>query len=438
VYSFGYDANGRLARETSPAGAVHYEHDPAGQLVRRASAEDAITRFEYDAAGYRVSETGPDLERRYRWDELGRLSEIDRTGRDAGHSGSIHVAVDALGELAAVDRTRMLWDSAHPLQPLTWNGKGAVIGEGSPWALASAGAVQWLAPDWQGTIGDKPRDPWGARPGETGLLADAQLGYRGEVEFDAETWLRHRVYQPASRCFSQPDPIAPAPGTASAANQYHYAANNPIGRSDPLGLHPLTDKELKAAQASVDHNILDKAKDYTVDHAGDISAITGIAAAGLAFTPLAPLSPFLAGVSGVTGALSSYQNFRDGKPVQGVVDAVSIGVGGVAAYKALRAGQAASDMTHATQMAVDAIEAGRGAQHAGLSRLANTKYSEYDDLAARARAASTDRRILTEQTHALNAAGVTVNVLTLADSHAKDVGIRDPLLPPRAPKFGLL
>jgi YD repeat-containing protein len=159
IYAFGYDANGRLARETSPSGAVRYEYDPAGQLVCRVSAEEAVTRFDYDAAGYRVSEAGLDLQRRYRWDELGRLRAIDRSGRDASAQASIEVAVDALGELAAVDGAPILWDTAHPLQPLTWHGDGAVIGEGSPWAHASAGAVQWLAPDWQGTIGDAPRDP---------------------------------------------------------------------------------------------------------------------------------------------------------------------------------------------------------------------------------------------------------------------------------------
>jgi RHS repeat-associated protein len=297
--------------------------------------------------------------------------------------------------------------------------------------------VQWLAPDWQDTIGDAPRDPWGARPGETSLLGGAQLGYRGELEFDAETWLRHRVYQPASRCFSQPDPLAPEPGNASASNQYHYAANNPIGRSDPLGLHPLTDKDLQAAQVSVDHNILDKAKDFTVDHAGDISAITGLASYGAIFV-FPPAAPILAGVSLATGTLSSYQNFKDGKPIRGAVDALGVGVGGAAFGAAFRAGRAAVGVTRATHTAVDALEAGRRADAMGLTRFADTRYSEYAQRAAQARASSSARHTFKEQEHLLNIVGVSHNALTLAESHAKDVGSRIPgMLPPTAPTSSL-
>jgi RHS repeat-associated protein len=304
-----------------------------------------------------------------------------------------------------------------------WNDKDAVIGEGSPWALASGDAVQWLAPDWQGTIGDAPRDPWGARPAATCVVDGAQLGYRGELEFDAETWLRHRVYQPASRCFSQPDPLAPVPGTASAANHYHYAANNPIGRSDPLGLHPLTDKELQAVRDRMDRNLLEQGRDFTVAHAGDISAITGIAAYGLAFTPLAPVSPFLGGVSAGLSVLSARQSFAKHDIVGGVIDLAGVGLGGAAAYKGFRAIRAGVHMKRATHTAVDAIEAGRGAESVGLSRLAETKYSEYDHLVAKARGSSIARHTLRGEAQALSTAGTSLNVVSLARSHATDVGI---------------
>ncbi|MEA2224689.1 MAG: hypothetical protein QOH83_3065 [Solirubrobacteraceae bacterium] len=335
--SFSYDANGRLAREESQSAVVDYEYDPAGQLVSRSGADGEVTSYEYDAAGRRVRESGPDLDRRYDWDELGRLTEVVHADAGSRDGRTISVVVDALGELAAIDGTPMLWDTAHPLSPLTWNGEAAVVGETSPWVLASRGAgAQWLAPDWQGTIGDVARDPWGAAAGPAG--PGPQLGYRGEVEFAGETWLRNRVYHPASRAFEQPDPFPPQLGTVSAVNPYHYAANNPIGLSDPLGLHPVSEKDLEHIRNRMDRNLLQKAGDYTYDHAADISAVTGIAAVALSFTPLAPFSPILGGISVATGGISSYKAFEQGDTAGGVIDAgfALTGAGGV--VKGLRAG----------------------------------------------------------------------------------------------------
>jgi len=355
IASFSYDANGRLAREVSPSGAVDYAYDAAGQLVSRAGA--AVTRYEYDGAGRRVRESSPELDRRYDWDDLGRLTAVSHSGPGGEDERTISVVVDALGELAALDGTPMLWDTAHPLSPLAWNGHSAVVGEASPWALASEGGAQWLAPDWQGTIGDAARDPWGAvvaAPGDT--RAGPQLGYRGEVEFAGATWLRNRVYHPASRAFQQPDPFPPQLGTVSALNPYHYAANNPIGLSDPLGLRPVSDKDLQHIRNRMDRNLLQKTGDYTYDHAGEISAVTGIAAVALSFTPLAPLSPFLGGISVATGGISAYKAFQAGDTDGAVIDVVSIipGVAGVGL----------------------AIKANRGleaARQADLARLANYK-----------------------------------------------------------------
>jgi RHS repeat-associated protein len=345
--SFRYDANGRLAREESPAGVVEYAHDAAGQLLARSGAGGGVTRYEYDGAGRRVVEVGGGLERRYRWDELGRLAAVDRCGVDGEPTESVRVAVDALGELAELDGTPLMWDSAHPLQPLTWIGGEAVVGEGAPWALAGDGAARWLAPDWQGTVGDLPRDPWGAAPGP--VAAGPRLGYRGEVEFDGETWLRHRIYEPATRSFPQPDPLLPVPATASAANRYHYAANNPIGLSDPLGLRPITDHELQAYRNRMGHNALQKIGDDVVDagkalaapvydNAGTISAVAG----GLALFP--PLTPFLApvavgfGVVAAAHSLHSRNYLGAGLDIAGIIP----GVAGIS-----RAGRAAKGLEQA-------------------------------------------------------------------------------------------
>jgi hypothetical protein len=90
----------------------------------------SVTSFEYDGGGRRVRESGAGLERRYRWDELGRLTEVAAGGD--GDARAVDVVVDALGELASVDGTPLLWDSAHPLSPVAWNGEASVLGEDGP------------------------------------------------------------------------------------------------------------------------------------------------------------------------------------------------------------------------------------------------------------------------------------------------------------------
>jgi RHS repeat-associated protein len=340
VFSFGYDANGRLVHEASPAGTVDYEYDAAGQLLSRVGADGAVTRYEYDADGRRVRESGPGLERGWSWDGLGRLTGVERVAAGGGGALSTSVGVDALGELAMLDGRSLLWDSAHPLEPLLWDGEDAVVGEGSPWGLAGAGAARWLAPDWQGTVGDAARDPWGATPApEPGGW---RLGYRGEIEFDSEVWLRNRVYQPATRAFGQPDPLAPAVGTASAANPYHYAANNPVGLSDPLGLRPVTDNELKAIRDHMGRGLAEKAVDGALGISGTVSAATSVAA--LVCAPIPGLQGVAAGlgtVSAVTGVLAGVNEGVRGDEVGAAVDIVGSAVG----FAGVKAARSAMRMT---------------------------------------------------------------------------------------------
>lgn len=256
-FSFSYDANGRLTRETSRSGGVEYEYDAAGQLLVRRGAGSQTRTYEFDGAGRRVVETGADVRRTWRWDGLGRLAEI-RTRRSRASDDSAEaltrVAVDAVGELAMVNDRQLLWDSAAAFSPLTWVDGRAVIGHGAPWALACDGAAEWLVPDWQGTVGELERDPLGAVRRTTGTAVGLQLGYRGELEFDDEVWLRNRTYEPSSRSFLQPDPLPAPPGTAWFPRTYQYAANDAVGLSDPLGLRPITDAELQAHRDRMNRN----------------------------------------------------------------------------------------------------------------------------------------------------------------------------------------
>src|SRR4051795_2506508 len=120
------------------------------------------------------------------------------------------------------------------------------------------GEVEWLAPDWQGTIGG-PRDAFGAPS-----IPALGLGYRGELEFAGLTWLRARAYDPSTRAFLSPDPLPPVLGTAYAATPYPYAGNDPLGRLDPLGLRPVTDAELRDIRDRMGQSWFQRNADYIV------------------------------------------------------------------------------------------------------------------------------------------------------------------------------
>ncbi|CAA9517595.1 MAG: hypothetical protein AVDCRST_MAG67-3157 [uncultured Solirubrobacteraceae bacterium] len=317
---FAYDAGGRLVSEQSPAGVVAFDYDAAGQLIARRTDAAAATRYEYDGSGARVLAAGDGVRRAYRWDALARLAAIEDGDRVTS------TRVDALGELAEVDGTQLLWDTAAPYAPLAWIGDRAVIGHGGAWATAADGDAGWLAPDWQGTVG-APRDPFGAPLGPAD--PSLHLGYRGEVEFAGETWLRARVYDPATRSFLQPDPLPAVPGTPYAANLYAYAANNPLGQADPLGRRPVTDQELRELRDKMGQNFVQRNADYIVAGAlivGGIAVMaTGVGGPlGAAMIGGALLS---AGASaGIQKVTTGSVNYRE-VAIAGVIGAASGGAG---------------------------------------------------------------------------------------------------------------
>ncbi|MET0496618.1 MAG: DUF6531 domain-containing protein [Actinoplanes sp.] len=254
--TYRYDAAGQLLGD----GVSSYAYDAAGRVVSGGFAYDAAGRittegFTYDAAGRRTAGG----EHRYEWDAFGRLCAVD----------GVPVTVDAMGHLAAVGGTSLLWDTASvPATPVMIGGE-ALIGWGTPWAAMSGGTARWLDPDWQGTPGGD-RDSWGA-PASAGV----GIGYRGEVEFCGLTWLRDRVYDPATRGFLSPDPLASVPGTAWASHPYHYAGNDPLLRVDPLGQRPVTDAEMQRYRDQAAADPLRQFRDAAWDRIGDVTDIAG-------------------------------------------------------------------------------------------------------------------------------------------------------------------
>jgi hypothetical protein len=49
---------------------------------------------------------------------------------------------------------------------------------------------------------------------------------------------RVRDYSPTTGTFLTPDPLDGVDGTPTVANPYHYTDNDPLNKTDPLGLRP--------------------------------------------------------------------------------------------------------------------------------------------------------------------------------------------------------
>jgi len=235
-----YDAAGRIASEDGPAGLVRYEYDASHRLVA-VDGEWGRTELAYDGAGRRLAETGGGRCRRYRWDPFGRLSGVDAT----------ELGVNVLGELVNVDGVALGWDTAGVAPQLRRIGDRSVVGAGEPWAVVADGQARWLSRDWDASPIGAVADPWGrpSRPG-TGSGGGVVPGFRGEWTLSGLLWLRHRAYDPRTRSFLSPDPMAGVPGLTTVADPYHYCHHDPVGWVDPLGLQPLTDGEWEAWKAS--------------------------------------------------------------------------------------------------------------------------------------------------------------------------------------------
>lgn len=188
------------------------------------------------------------------------------------------------GELARVDEQVVVFDSVHPTAPLARVGSDRLVGEGPSTAVAGGSGASWATPDWRG-LPATATDPFGAstssdsakagfglempkRGGTWSTTAERPQGSRipgqrsseppefsfgnglslaagGELGIDGLTWLRYRTYDPSSRSFLSTDPLAPVPGSGSVGNPYAYAANNPVGLSDPWGLTPVSDQQIQ-------------------------------------------------------------------------------------------------------------------------------------------------------------------------------------------------
>ena len=304
VSEWEYDAGGRLVREFTPAGSREYAYDVAGELTSVTEPDGSRTEYVYDGLGRRSRLIGADGSwTEYAWGETGYLQgTVDRTP-DGAETFRHTLWVDALGELASVDGCPVWWDSASPIPTLAGIGDGQVLS--LPGGVTGIGDA-WIAPGWRAARATDQDDPWAVlgasvipEPGTVfgtgavsgagvmagGLPAGIGLTGDGGLDIAGLEWLGARAYDPAARGFLSTDPLSPVLGAGWDGNPYSYAGNNPLNASDPTGLRPLTDEDLKAFDAS-NRGVLAAAGDWVKDNweyvVGGVAIVGG---AALMFVP---------------------------------------------------------------------------------------------------------------------------------------------------------
>lgn len=260
---YAYDELGR--RTSSSVGAVTttYQWDAASQLTRRVVGGDDRD-YLYDDSGRRITETwdGGAREIDWTWDDRGYLEgqsftspsgviEVIRATRGDGQLASVTTSVDGIPE----PTRHVVWDETLGVAQPVWSGErdeptewfalyaadlmAVLCQEGAGCTGAVSHDVHGSAlatPDTADVVHADAYDPWGGNDG--GFAEDLAFGYRSELHTGAVVHLRNRDYDPATGLFLSPDPLDGVDGTTTVANPYHYTDNDPINKTDPLGLRP--------------------------------------------------------------------------------------------------------------------------------------------------------------------------------------------------------
>ena len=232
-----YDAAGRLVMETLDGKVRELSYDAAGQLVSSGEFDDRVVVYSYDGSGRRTSASATDgTTREFVWSKRGWLAGvIDRDS--GGETARATTVVDALGELARLNDAEVFFDTSDDYAPsVVQLGDDAVIATGAFTGIGQS----WDAPGWRGVRSDPTdaTDPWG--DAATGISPSGAIGFAG-LE-----WLGARVFDPAARGFLSVDPLDTIAGSGWSGNPYAYAGNDPLHATDPTGLRPATDADLKA------------------------------------------------------------------------------------------------------------------------------------------------------------------------------------------------
>ncbi len=246
-----YGTRGNRLTSTDNATTTTWDTNPNGSVAATTTGA-ATTSYDYDLAGRRTTATTGTNTVTTSYDTAGRLTTItDGTttwGRryDANNNIAAHTVDDGTTTVT----TSQITD--HVTGPYSQT-LGQSTDNGTTWTLnlhGPAGPIGETATpaiyqtDHHGSVIQDPTNPAVAdapanydphgQPNTS--VTDHQLGYRAEQTTAGLTYLRNRDYDPQTGTLLTPDPLDGINGTPTVANPYHYADNDPLNKTDPLGL----------------------------------------------------------------------------------------------------------------------------------------------------------------------------------------------------------
>ncbi|TVT11304.1 RHS repeat-associated core domain-containing protein [Amycolatopsis bartoniae] len=254
-----HDAGGNTANDTTttynyPAAATltSRAHTLTGTTATGPAATANTASYTYDVSGNTTGITGGATgDETLTWNDQGKLaSATTKAGTTSyvyDNSGNQLLRRDPGKVTLFLDDQQLVLDTAtHAVSGTRYYAiGGTTIAERS-----SAGPIQYLIPDHQGTaqlaidsatfkVTRRQYLPFGQNRGTVPSAWPGDLGYVGGT-LDPDTNLENlgaREYDPSTGRFLSPDPVFQA-NDPSQLGGYAYAANNPATRSDPTGEDP--------------------------------------------------------------------------------------------------------------------------------------------------------------------------------------------------------
>jgi RHS repeat-associated protein len=207
--TYGYDADGNMISKADGSDSWTYTFNDQNRLVQVA-VPDSTWQYEYDALGNRVATVQNGLRTEYLLDPVGLVNVV---GEYNGTGGLIANYAHGLGLTSRVAQT----------------------GLAAYYDFDATGSTSQITGADGGLLNDYLYSPFGTKLINAEALPNA-FEYVGEWgvmdDGDGLNYMRIRHYQAEVGRFVHEDPL----GVRASLNLYSYGGNDPVARTDPLGL----------------------------------------------------------------------------------------------------------------------------------------------------------------------------------------------------------